>query len=81
MDAAVYLRISADPTGQQLGVARQREDCLKLCAEKGWTPIEYLDNDVSASSGKKRPQYWRRRCSARHGRSVATAKRRAALLI
>jgi DNA invertase Pin-like site-specific DNA recombinase len=49
--AAVYLRISSDPTGQQLGVTRQREDCLRLCTEKGWTPTEYVDNDVSASSG------------------------------
>jgi DNA invertase Pin-like site-specific DNA recombinase len=55
--AAVYLRISSDPSGQQLGVTRQREDCAKLCQVKGWTPVEYLDNDVSASNGKKRPAY------------------------
>ena len=55
--AAVYLRISSDPSGQQLGVTRQREDCAKLCAAKGWTPVEYLDNDVSASNGKHRPAY------------------------
>jgi DNA invertase Pin-like site-specific DNA recombinase len=55
--AAVYLRISSDPSGQQLGVTRQREDCEKLCQAKGWTPAEYLDNDVSASNGKTRPAY------------------------
>ena len=55
--AAVYLRISSDPSGQQLGVTRQREDCVKLCAGKGWTPVEYVDNDTSASNGKPRPAY------------------------
>jgi DNA invertase Pin-like site-specific DNA recombinase len=66
--AAVYLRISSDPTGQQLGVTRQREDCLKLCADRGWTSFEYVDNDVSASSGKKRPAYERMHSDVREGR-------------
>lgn len=57
--AAIYLRISSDPTGQHLGVDRQREDCLKLAAAKCWTPVEYLDNDVSATNGRKRPAYAR----------------------
>lgn len=57
--AAIYLRISSDPTGQQHGVTRQRQDCVALCEAKGWTPVEYLDNDVSASSGKRRPAYER----------------------
>jgi DNA invertase Pin-like site-specific DNA recombinase len=57
--AAVYLRISSDPSGAQLGVTRQREDCERLCAAKGWTPVEYTDNDVSASNGKHRPAYTR----------------------
>jgi DNA invertase Pin-like site-specific DNA recombinase len=57
MKAAVYLRISSDPSGQQLGVGRQREDCMKLCEAKGWEPVEYLDNDISASNGKHRPAY------------------------
>lgn len=71
MDAAVYLRISSDQTGEQLGVKRQREDCAKLCADKGWNPIEYLDNDVSASSGKKRPAYERMVADIRDGRIEA----------
>jgi DNA invertase Pin-like site-specific DNA recombinase len=57
MRAAVYLRISSDPTGAQLGVGRQREDCAKLCSAKGWDPVEYMDNDISASNGKHRPAY------------------------
>ena len=33
-----------------LAVDRQREDCLKLCADRGWTDVaEYQDNDRSAS--------------------------------
>lgn len=56
--AAIYARISADVEGKSLGVQRQLEDCRKLAAERGW-PIgaEYVDNDVSAFSGKPRPQY------------------------
>jgi len=57
MRAAVYLRQSRDQQGTGLAVARQREDCLKLCAERGWTPVEYIDNDISAFSGKRRPAY------------------------
>ncbi|MGV0770828.1 recombinase family protein [Mycobacterium syngnathidarum] len=56
--AAIYARISADVEGKSLGVQRQLEDCRKLAAERGW-PVgaEYVDNDVSAFSGKPRPQY------------------------
>lgn len=55
--AAIYARISSDD-GSALGVARQLEDCRKLAAELGW-PVaeEYVDNDVSAYSGKRRPGY------------------------
>lgn len=59
MRAAVYLRQSFDPNGDRLAITRQREDCLKVCAAKGWTPIEYVDNDTSASTGKPRPAYQR----------------------
>jgi DNA invertase Pin-like site-specific DNA recombinase len=59
MRAAVYLRQSKDQYGTGLAVARQREDCLKLCRERGWEPTEYTDNDVSAFSGKTRPEYKR----------------------
>jgi DNA invertase Pin-like site-specific DNA recombinase len=53
----MYLRISEDRSGQELGVARQRADCLRLCADRGWEPVEYVDNDISASTGKPRPAY------------------------
>jgi DNA invertase Pin-like site-specific DNA recombinase len=58
--AAVYLRISEDRTGEQLGVTRHRQDCEALCRSKGWTTVEYLDNDTSATStSKPRPAYQR----------------------
>ena len=58
MRAAVYLRQSLDRYNDGLAVARQREDCLTLCTERGWEPTEYEDNDTSASKGR-RPQYER----------------------
>ncbi|MGV0746394.1 recombinase family protein [Mycolicibacterium sp. XJ870] len=66
MKAAVYLRQSLDRTGEGLAVARQREDCLKLCDQRGWTPVEYCDNDTSASVGR-RPQYERMLADIRNG--------------
>ena len=56
--AAIYAWISADVEGKSLGVQRQLEDCRKLAADRGW-PVgaEYVDNDVSAFSGKPRRQY------------------------
>lgn len=59
MRAAVYLRQSLDASGEGLAVARQRNDCLALCEKRGWTPTEYVDNSVSASSRKPRPAYQR----------------------
>ncbi|MCR2819060.1 recombinase family protein [Microbacterium sp. zg.Y1090] len=66
--AAIYARISSDPSGQALGVQRQLEDCRKLAAERGW-PVadEYVDNDVSAYSGKRRPEYERMLADVRDG--------------
>lgn len=57
---AIYARISSDAEGTGAGVARQVEDCRKMAASLGW-PVagEYVDNDVSAYSGKRRPQYER----------------------
>jgi site-specific DNA recombinase len=58
--AAIYVRISQDREGAGLGVARQEQDCRALCDRKGWTVGEvYVDDDVSAYSGKPRPA-WRR---------------------
>lgn len=58
--AAIYCRISSDPTGAALGVTRQRKDCEALVSRKGWdTAGIYIDDDISAFSGKVRPEYRR----------------------
>ncbi len=58
--AALYARISSDQDGTALGVTRQLEDCRRLAADLGWrVAAEYVDNDVSAYSGKRRPEYQR----------------------
>lgn len=58
--AALYVRISQDREGAGLGVARQQEDCTALCERLGWTVADtYVDNDVSAYSGKPRPAWQR----------------------
>jgi DNA invertase Pin-like site-specific DNA recombinase len=57
--AAVYLRVSLDTTGEGLAVDRQREDCLRIVAQRGWTVAEvYTDNSISASKKNvRRPDY------------------------
>jgi site-specific DNA recombinase len=53
--AAVYCRISDDRRGLGLGVARQRQDCTELARRNGWQVAgTFIDNDVSAYSGKPR---------------------------
>ena len=51
----IYLRQSKDVDDDRLAVGRQREDCTALCAQRGWTVVEYCDNDTTASRkrGKK----------------------------
>lgn len=57
---AVYARISRDEVGEGLGVERQQQDCEALCRRRGWGPIRrYVDNDVSAFTGRTRPAYQR----------------------
>ena len=47
-------------TGTGSGVARQLEDCERLAERRGWQVVErYVDDDVSAWSGKQRPEYER----------------------
>lgn len=56
--AAIYCRISRDDAGDMLGVRRQEKDARALCAARGWTVAEaYIDDDVSAWSGRARPRY------------------------
>lgn len=64
---AIYARISKDKKGEERGVGRQADDCRELISRHPeWylddRPYErggrlYVDNDISAMSGKRRPAY------------------------
>jgi len=57
---AIYARISLDVEGDGKGVQRQLEDCRRTILSNGWPlGVEYVDNDISAYSGKHRPEYER----------------------
>jgi len=69
---AIYARISQDREGDGLGVLRQLTDCQAEAARRGWTVAEeYVDDDISAYSGKMRPGYQQMlkdlHCGARDG--------------
>src|SRR5687767_4153737 len=69
MRAALYLRISRDDLGDGLGVERQKQDCVALCEQKGWTATgSYVDNDLSAFSGRRRASYEQLLVDIRAGR-------------
>lgn len=58
--AYAYCRISLDSTGEALGVQRQLEACEKYITLRGWSfEGSYIDNSVSATNGKRRPEYER----------------------
>ena len=58
--AGLYARISEDHEGLRLGVGRQIADSQELIERKGWRLVDtYVDNDVSATRGKPRPEYQR----------------------
>lgn len=72
--AAIYLRISNDAEGKELGVNRQLDDCRALADRLGFTVArEYTDNDKGASTRtrvspkKKRTDYLAMCESARAG--------------
>lgn len=56
--AAVYCRISKDREGAGLGVQQQEQDCREAARGLGWQVVHvFVDNDISAYSGKLRPAY------------------------
>lgn len=58
--AAIYAQISEDTEGLANGVKRQIADCRALAEDLGWNVYDiYTDNDISAYSGKRRPEYER----------------------
>lgn len=66
---AVYNRISNDPQGIEAGVECQREDCEALAERLGWQVYDtYVDNDLGAWTGKRRPSYQRMLADIRAGR-------------
>jgi DNA invertase Pin-like site-specific DNA recombinase len=68
--AAIYARISLDRDGDQLGVSRQRKDCRRVCADRGWKVAdEYVDNNISATNRRVvRPEYQRLLADIRDGK-------------
>lgn len=58
MGTAIYARQSVDRRGEAAAVQRQIDECRTLAAEDGIVvDIEIVDNDISATSGVKRPGF------------------------
>lgn len=58
MNVTIYVRLSLDRHGDELGVQRQEAECRAYAEARGWTVREVIvDNDVSATSGKVRPGF------------------------
>lgn len=55
--AVIYARISRDGKGNHLGVRRQIESVWKMLHSDCVVVHIYVDNDISAFSGKHRPDY------------------------
>ncbi|MFF5214782.1 recombinase family protein [Micromonospora sp. NPDC000442] len=71
VDTVIYLRQSQDRTGDELGVARQREDTRKLCELRGWRVVaEHSDNDTSASGKRQRPGFEAVLAAVQEGRAA-----------
>lgn len=59
-EAVIYARISFDRTKEAAGVERQEKECRELAANLGLTVTHvYVDNDISATSGRVRPEFER----------------------
>lgn len=60
MNVALYARQSLDRSKDALAVHRQISECRSLAERNGWKIArEFIDNDVSASTGKPRPEWSR----------------------
>lgn len=54
----IYVRMSQDRTGEELGVARHEQECKALAARLGLEVDQvYSENDQSATSGTRRPAF------------------------
>lgn len=66
--AVIYARISLD-RHDGAGVERQEAECRQLAERNGWEVTHvYVDNSVSAYSGKDRPEYTAMLAAIRAGR-------------
>jgi site-specific DNA recombinase len=67
--AGIYVRVSSDPEGLELGVERQEEDSRALAKRRGWGIVDvYRDNDISASGKRVRPDWERMLADVETGR-------------
>lgn len=61
MGTHIYARLSKDRLGDGLGVQRQIEECQALAERLGFGTVPigsiHTDNDISASTGKRRPGF------------------------
>jgi DNA invertase Pin-like site-specific DNA recombinase len=65
-----YLRASVlHPQQEREAVDRFIQDGYDICSAKNWTPVEeFVDDDTSASTGKRRERYRRMREWIRTGK-------------
>jgi site-specific DNA recombinase len=69
VNAAVYTRISDDKAGDSHGVDDQEARCRQIAEARGYGLVEtYVDNDLSAFSGKARPAWARMLADLNAGR-------------
>ncbi|MBF4769109.1 recombinase family protein [Nocardioides agariphilus] len=60
MEVCIYVRLSYDLRGNELGVERQERECREYAQARGWTVSEvFIDNDLSATTGVERPEFER----------------------
>ena len=70
--AAIYLRISLDAAGDGLAIDRQRQDCERIAAARGWEVVETYSDSMSAYNRRKvRPAYDRMVADFHAGRFAA----------
>lgn len=70
-EVGIYLRLSSDPGQDERGVTRQLNRGLADTSDLGWSPVIYVDNDLSATSGVRRDDYERLMADVDAGRLKA----------
>ncbi|HYT25990.1 MAG TPA: recombinase family protein, partial [Actinomycetota bacterium] len=69
LSAAIYVRISRDREGRQIGVRNQEPPCRELATRLGWTVGRvFIDNDLTAYHERRRPEYEEMLAYVRDGR-------------